>query len=603
MGLYLTTTGTLDPVVVDDLGARSFPHPTVDFDLLEEFTEDEVQFSRDLQALIDAGHITIKDDEGDFVTIIQDAGPHKHSIGDLFDLTQFTDMQEPTGFINRTDSTLAFDDGTRTFTIAPTVSQFEYYLKGVRYTKTTPQTKVISIDEGLHYLYFDGDALVETTTFDAVLIYEKALCAIIYWDAANSKQIYFADERHGVTMDGKTHAYLHFTRGTAWISGLAGDGIIADGTGDSDTHAYIGYTAGEIADEDLYFQISADAAPAQIPVYYKEGATGIWRVFDPTNFPVRTYLGTPGNRLAYNQWTGTIWQQTEVANNGFVLSHFFATNDVNRPVIAIQGENEYTSLPAAREGATEELNNLVLSGFMAVELSPLGTVVYQTSDGYANTPKARIRLTDLGDTYVDFREFTLASTGNVNDHGNLSGLGDDDHFQYMAMGRSGDVTGLVNEPAPGGTDVLLMERASDGAKRKVPVSAVGGGSSGPPTVIQGSEDTQDDTTSASWVQAWRFSPTLEVAKYVLWFSSEIVSGNGTDKVHAKLELDDATVISQVAYEPEDLEYNEWLTFAGIYFLNNTVAGPHNFDFDIFSQNGGNTASIRRKRIVLMKVEE
>jgi hypothetical protein len=44
----------------------------------------------------------------------------------------------------------------------------------------------------------------------------------------------------------------------------------------------------------------------------------------------------------------------------------------------------------------------------------------------------------------------------------------------MAMARAGDVTGLTNEPAPLDTDVLLLEKAADGTKRKVPVSAVGG---------------------------------------------------------------------------------------------------------------------------------
>jgi len=602
MGLYLTTTGTLDPVIVDDLGARSFPHPTVDFDLMDEFTEDEVQSSRDLQALIDAGHIIIKDDEGDLVPIVQEAGPHKHPIGDLLDLTQFADMSEPTGFPTRDDSVISFVDGSRTFTIEPAVSEFSYYISGVKHVKSSSQTKVISIDEGLHYLYFDGDTLTETTTFDINLLYEKALVAIVYWDASNSKQIYFADERHGCTMDGQTHALLHLVRGTAWITGLAIDGLLTDQDGSLDTHAQAGYTAGVIRDEDLTFDIAADTAPAQIPVYYKDGATPVWRQFTATNFPVRQYLGNPANRLAYNQFTGGSWQQTQVTDGDYVLAHLFATNDAARPVIAIQGQNEYGNLPQARVGASVELSNLVLGGFPTVEITPLGTIIFQTKATYTNSVKART-VSSLSADYVDHRTFTAASTGSVNDHGNLSGLNDDDHLQYMAMARVGDVTGLINEAAPGGTDVLLMERASDGAKRKVPVSAVGGGSSGPPTVIQGSEDTQDSTTSGSWVLAWRFSPTLEVAKYVLWFSSEIVSGNGTDKVHAKLELDDTTVISQVAHEPEDLENNEWQTFAGVYFLNNTVAGSHNFDFDIFSQNGGNTAYIRRKRIVLMKVEE
>jgi len=72
--ILLTTTGTLTPVVIDDFGARSFAHPTVDFDLLYEFTEDEIRSSVDLQAAIDAGYITLSDENGNNITDVSLAG-------------------------------------------------------------------------------------------------------------------------------------------------------------------------------------------------------------------------------------------------------------------------------------------------------------------------------------------------------------------------------------------------------------------------------------------------------------------------------------------------------------------------------------------------
>ena len=78
LGIFLTTTGSLDPVVIDDMGALTFPHPTVDYNLLSDVTEDEIQSSADLQQLIDDGHVTLKDDQGDIITDVQAAGPHKH---------------------------------------------------------------------------------------------------------------------------------------------------------------------------------------------------------------------------------------------------------------------------------------------------------------------------------------------------------------------------------------------------------------------------------------------------------------------------------------------------------------------------------------------
>jgi hypothetical protein len=386
-------------------------------------------------------------------------------------------MQEPTGFPTRDDSTLSFTDGTLTFTIDPASPQFSYYISGKKYTKNS-QSKIISDVEGVHYLYFDGDTLEETTVFDINLLYEKALVAVVYWDATNAKHIYLGDERHGLTMDGQTHAHFHLTRGTAWISGLALDGILADEAGDLDTHAQCGYTAGLIRDEDLPFTPSADAAPAQIPVFYKEGATPVWRRYDATDFPVRQYQANPANRLSYNQYNvgGAVWQETEVANGDFVLSHIFVTNDLAQPVIAIQGESDYVTLPAARAGAPAEISTISTAGLPFVEFTPIGTIIFQTGNAggtnYTNAVHARTISTALGADYIDFRQFTLASTGSVSSHSNLSNLGNDDHLQYLAMLRAGDITGLTNEAAPLPADVLLMERVSDGLKRKVPVSSV-----------------------------------------------------------------------------------------------------------------------------------
>lgn len=70
----ITTTGTQNPVVFTDLGARSFAHPTVAFDLLVEFTLEEIQRSTDVQAAITAGHITATDEGGNPVTQVEGVG-------------------------------------------------------------------------------------------------------------------------------------------------------------------------------------------------------------------------------------------------------------------------------------------------------------------------------------------------------------------------------------------------------------------------------------------------------------------------------------------------------------------------------------------------
>ena len=68
MAFKITTTGTQSPVVFDDLGARSFSHPIVDYDLETEYDIDELRKSSDIQSAITSGWITVKDELNNVIT-------------------------------------------------------------------------------------------------------------------------------------------------------------------------------------------------------------------------------------------------------------------------------------------------------------------------------------------------------------------------------------------------------------------------------------------------------------------------------------------------------------------------------------------------------
>jgi len=70
MAFRITTTGAPDPVVFDDLGARSFSHPTTGYDLLLEFSQDEINNSVDIQDAIDISGITVVDEFGNSITSV-----------------------------------------------------------------------------------------------------------------------------------------------------------------------------------------------------------------------------------------------------------------------------------------------------------------------------------------------------------------------------------------------------------------------------------------------------------------------------------------------------------------------------------------------------
>lgn len=320
---------------------------------------------------------------------------------------------DKTGFINRTDSTISFDDGTLTFTVAPVSSSFDFYSSGTRYTKTTTQTVTITDTEGQWHFYFDATGtLVSTQTFSTDIITDYGYVANIYWDATNNEHIFLGDERHGYLMDSITHLYLHNTHGAAidYPIGLSVINIVADGNGDSATHAQVGISGGGIWDEDLEHVIATITNPASLPVFYLTGA-GLWRRKTATAYPL--LYGVTGTRANYNLLTTGTWSVAEVASGQHTLSHLFATNDPNQPIIVIAGQDDYVSVGDARTGALVELMALNTVGLPTQEFVAIGTVIFQTSNTYGNVPKSRIRSTDAGDSYVDWRLTRIGSGGTA----------------------------------------------------------------------------------------------------------------------------------------------------------------------------------------------
>lgn len=355
-------------------------------------------------------------------------------------IVQYNEItKEPTGFPNLVDSTTSFDNLTRQLTIQPVGASFDVYVKGAKFTKTTAQVATISNTAGNHYIYFDSTGtLTSTTTLSSTLFSDNAMVAIIYWNTDTSTRTYFGEERHGLVMDGATHTYLHTVFGSRYLSGLALQNFSIDGTGNLDADAQFTSDSGSIRDEDILISFLAQA---QIAILYRQGQ--LWRKKTADAFPV-IYSGTAGytganGLLPYNQFTGGVWQLTEVLNTRFVLVHFFGTNDKETPVIGVQGINEYTSITSAKNGASTEITTL--SGLPFAEFVPIGTVVFEVANGYANVPKARVRSVNGGD-YVDFRGTQLYTpAGNATTHSLLSGLANDDHTQYVLADGSRSITG------------------------------------------------------------------------------------------------------------------------------------------------------------------
>ena len=161
-----------------------------------------------------------------------------------------------TGFPNRTDSVLSFA-GT-TLSMAPSNGSFDYYINGIKYTKSAQEDIVIASTSGFHAVYYDGSTLSQIANpsesqFDSILV-NNAIVATLYWNQTNTTLYLVADERHGAVMSGETHHWLHDNIGANWKSGLTASGYTLSTK--SDAALQFDVSDGKFYDEDLEIDIS-----------------------------------------------------------------------------------------------------------------------------------------------------------------------------------------------------------------------------------------------------------------------------------------------------------------------------------------------------------
>ena len=340
---------------------------------------------------------------------------------------------EPIGHENKADSVISFNEGSREFSIAPSSTSYVVWCKGKRYVKTTTETISIPDVSGLYYIYFNsnGSLAYKTTYFDWE---NDTPTAYIYWNQDDDKAYFFADERHGVTLDWATHEYLHRTRGAVIANGFGANGYTTTGSGSLDSHAVISIANGTFFDEDLQVDITHSATPtantweqrlqanAYIPIFYHSNTH--WKKDVATQFPMKQ--GTA--RVQYNLNTAGVWSTSDIDNNKWGVTWIVATNNLNEPILGILGQDIYLTIGEAEAAVWEDLN---LDGFPIFEFRPLYKVVYQTANAYGNTPHATIQ------NVLDLRRIISSDQGipttPVSDHGSMTGLSDNDHPQYLLV--------------------------------------------------------------------------------------------------------------------------------------------------------------------------
>jgi hypothetical protein len=305
-----------------------------------------------------------------------------------------------------TDAIIAFDNATRIFSISPLdpmvedfIPRFGFYSwshRAVYHRRYETEEIQLPDEEGLFAIYYAVDETTRSQSLHFLknptedekkdFYIKKTLVSFIYWDYDMQTVLHFGDDRHGSEWQPQMHYYLHQTLKAQVHSGLTITDMLINQDGSLDSHARFTVNSGKMWHDDFILDIQTAGGLNTIPVLYFLGAGNSFPRFTETSgFGVYK----SANRICYNN---TATEITEATSDFHVMYHVFSVNEhvsAARKVVTAMGTNEYETLPEAYTNVIPELDGIY-------KLMPqqgvcyLGTVVFQTSDGYTNSVKARI---------------------------------------------------------------------------------------------------------------------------------------------------------------------------------------------------------------------
>lgn len=249
-------------------------------------------------------------------------------------------------------TTLSFVDATRIFTISGT--DFKYYYKGKEVTIATSAT--IDLTSAItsaaapmgHFIYFNSDTGVLTTSTSMWDLAEHVPVAYIYWNSATTTGVGAVfDERHGYRRDINWHKWAHSSINTRYLSGFVKT-LPTLGTPND-----IEIAGGSIADEDI---ITTVATPqTNVRVWYETSA-GVWTFQGTSGSPWQLpYYDTTHPAGGSPEWplTTSSYTMTTLAVGKYMPTWIFATPDKDYPIYVVvpsmTANNLYNSALAARQ--------------------------------------------------------------------------------------------------------------------------------------------------------------------------------------------------------------------------------------------------------------
>lgn len=268
-----------------------------------------------------------------------------------------------------------FADGTaltdRTLMLYHDIGEtlFSYWRHGVLVEHTDAKFIQIAADfKG--YVGFNAAGELDNTVTDVrELIVRTPLTTYLYLNGAKGTVEWFADERHGVVMDGQTHLQQHQNRGFFIARGLDIHGVVNNGV------TYTGIDSGNCGDEDIKMVI---AAASTAPKICLDGVTSEWTHSDDDN----RFALFVGAQVVYNDISGTP-TLTPIGSDRVIMT-LIATNNKIYPLTWLVGQELHATRGIARDKGASSYWRIRLNGLPSNEFRPIcSTIINNESTGTA----------------------------------------------------------------------------------------------------------------------------------------------------------------------------------------------------------------------------
>jgi len=332
-----------------------------------------------------------------------------------------TKLDKITGFEDRDSIRLEFNFVTGQLDVVPNNGSFVIWVDGTRIEFTETQSMVVPKTDLIRTVFFDTGGILQSTpesVDNESAIQNNTVVCSVNCNVEDGLYNQIFDLRYSITVPQSTRRNFASHHGTHYQTGFEIQNIIADGDGSLDTHAQFSVADGVVNLADIYHESSQSpqvlTSPAQILILYYEGTS--WKAKAIDDFPL-IYEGTVGSYtgvlMPYN--TRDILGQGELLepeDGAMINVHYFGTTGLDNSVIAVMGIREYYNLNDAVNGGQNEIQMLLSVPYFFTYITPIGSVVYQTSNSYTNTPHARIISTYDGSTYTDTRKHKEGIAGS-----------------------------------------------------------------------------------------------------------------------------------------------------------------------------------------------